>query len=156
MDNRHIDITAEGDEALALALRLVWPNAPGGKATHYKVAFLKETTRYYGTPTSSHVTESVQHPAPAPNERSEDEPVFTLILLWHEERDAVPLPYPLELDEAASFVKGWLKRAPFPAEPDHDGSNGKGWRVFNEAWGHVAGHHYAFAAIQPAWAMYGK
>ena len=32
MDNRLIDVTSEGDRALALAIELIWPNAAGRKA----------------------------------------------------------------------------------------------------------------------------
>lgn len=60
MDNRAIDITTQGTESLALALQLIWDNAPGGKATHYKVVRLREQTRYYGTPATSHHTELVE------------------------------------------------------------------------------------------------
>lgn len=141
-----IDVTSEGDEALGLAIRLAWPGASGGKATHYKAVGLAEKTLYYGEPAHRHST--------TVHELSTGVP--TLILLWHGERDALALPYPLELGDAIQFVAGWLRNAPFGKEPDHDGSNGKGWRVFTEDWGHVAGHHCAILAVQPAWAMYGK
>ena len=35
MDNRHISIQTEGKEALELAMKLLWDNAPDNKATHY-------------------------------------------------------------------------------------------------------------------------
>lgn len=146
MDNRAIDITTQGTESLALALQLIWDNAPGGKATHYKVVRLREQTRYYGTPATSHHTELVEAADGTP----------TLILLWHEERGATALPFPLTRDDAPGFVAGWLKSAEYGREPDHDGSNERGFRVFTDGWGHVAGHHYGIAGVQPVWAMYGK
>ena len=35
MDNRHITIQSEGKEAFELSMKLLFDNAPGGKATHY-------------------------------------------------------------------------------------------------------------------------
>lgn len=146
MDNRAIDITSEGEAALALALRLAWPNAAGGKVSHVKAVNLIEKVTYYGAPTDRHITES----------REAQEGTKTLILLWHEERGSLPLAYPLDIEEAIPFVIGWLKRADRGPQPDHDGDNGKGWRVFTDSWGHVAGHQYTIAAVQPIWAVYGK
>lgn len=68
----------------------------------------------------------------------------------------VRLPYAMNLTAACAFVWHWLETADRGPEPDHDGSNKPGWRVYNEAWGHVAGDWRAFVAIQPVWAMYGK
>lgn len=149
MDNRFIDVVSEGDGALALALRLIWPNVPGGKATHYKMMNLIEKTEYpiRDGKVAHHSTTMVE----------DSRGVSTLILLWSDERDAKELPYPLDLEESIAFVRGWLVHsANYGREPDHDGSNGRGWRVFTEDWGHVAGYHYAIAGVQPAWAMYGK
>lgn len=146
MDNRTIDVTSEGDDALALALRLIWDNAPGKKATHYKVVRLAERTSYFGSPVSSHSTKL----------EKDDTGTQTLILLWSQEKDAQPLPWPMDFDGSLAFVKGWLAHVEPEEEPDHDGHNGPGWRVFTEQWGHVAGHHYAIVGVQHAWAMYGK
>ncbi|MBF5006975.1 hypothetical protein [Diaphorobacter caeni] len=145
MDNRRIDITSEGDDFLAGAIGLAWGNSLL-KATHYKVVNLAEQTRYYGEPTHRHCTENVEDSTGVP----------TMILLWSAERDAVPLPTPMGLGAMTDVVAGWLKDVPRGREPDHDGSNGHGWRVFTEAWGYVFGHHCAIVGIQPAWAMYGK
>ena len=137
MDNRTLDVISEGEEALALALQLVWPNASGGYATAYKVASLIQSGPERGL---------IEKDGGCP----------TLILLWEEERGTLPLAYPHDLKEATRFVFGWLRRADYGPEPDHDGHNQKGFRVFNEQWGHVAGYCYAIVGIQPAWAMYGK
>lgn len=58
--------------------------------------------------------------------------------------------------DATAFAKGWLRDVDMGREPDHDGDNGRGFRVFTEAWGKVAGHTYAICAIEPVWACYGK
>lgn len=58
--------------------------------------------------------------------------------------------------EVSPMVEKWLRGVEYGPEPDHDGTNAKGWRVYNENWGHVAGMWEAFAAIEPAWLMYGK
>lgn len=150
MDNRTIDVTSEGCEGLELALRLIWPSAPGGKATHFKRMRLKRRTQYFPKPNSeeigSHYTQSIEAEDGTP----------TLVLLWHEENGASELPYPMTLEDVVPFVEGWLKAANYGTQPDHDGDNGKGWRVFTEGWGHVADHRYAIVGIQPVWAMYGK
>jgi len=146
MDNRVIDVVSEGDEDLKLAFKLIWPNAPGGKATHYKVVHLREKVRYHGDPTDWHETTYEVCPDGTP----------TLILLWNAESDATSLPYPMDRKQATQFALGWLAQADYGSEPDHDGDNGRGWRVFTNQWGHVAGHSYSIVGLQPAWAMYGK
>lgn len=60
MDNRRIDVVSEGDDSLLLALRLIWPNAAGGKAKHFRVVSLTEKVAYYGEPTNRHHTELKQ------------------------------------------------------------------------------------------------
>ncbi len=80
-----------------------------------------------------------------------------LVLYWsNQSSKAVPLPFPMTLEQAADFAAGWLEHADYGSEPDHDGDNGKGWRLYCEAWGHVDHDAYAFAAVEPVWAMYGK
>lgn len=81
-----------------------------------------------------------------------------LILFWHKDESGLMIPFPAPLDVAAvkPFIEAWLKAADYGPQPDQDGSNGKGWRVYNETWTHVADSHYAFVAIEPVWIMYGK
>jgi hypothetical protein len=146
MDNRSIDIVSEGDEDLALAVKLIWSNAPDAKATHYKVARVTQETSYHGNPTSWHDTRYKEDPKGVP----------TLILLRSAEAGALPLPYPLGRDEAIAFITGWLRQAEFGPEPDHDGDNYPGWHAFTNLWGHVAGHHYGIVGVQPTWSMHGK
>jgi hypothetical protein len=80
-----------------------------------------------------------------------------MVLYWAKSNKMASLPYEMELQDVISFVKGWLnKTKPNSPQPDHDGDNSQGFRIFNEAWGHVFGEWQAFIAIQPIWAMYGK
>jgi hypothetical protein len=80
----------------------------------------------------------------------------TLIFCWAEHKEAIKLPFKMDSKRATDFTVAWLSEVDYGKQPDHDGDNGKGWRVFNEAWGHVGGYWQAFVAIQPQWAMYGK
>lgn len=67
------------------------------------------------------------------------------------------LPYPMQGKALIEFAWHWLETAAdYGRQPDHDGDNEKGWRVYNEAWGHVGSSVYAFVAVAPVWAMYGK
>lgn len=129
MDNRHISVQSEGRVAFDLAFQLLFDNAPGGKASHY-----------------------FEHPEKG------------LVFLWHEESfgifsKASKLPYAMRWKEAADLAWGWLSNQPnekYEEKLDHDGSNGKGFLVYNEYWGHIAEAHYAFLAVKPVWAWYGK
>ena len=71
--------------------------------------------------------------------------------------DATVLPYPMDYNAATDFAWNWWKQARVEEkEPDHDGNNEKGWRIYNEAWTHINGRWEALVAIKPIWAMYGK
>ncbi len=168
MDNFKIDIAAEGDESLAKALSLAFAhNAPGGKATHYSAVKIGESTTFYARQPRAKEDANV-----LPREGGSDVPLcvhssrevkemerghLTLMLLWTDSKDAIPLPFEMDLDETIEFVRGWLKKkGDAGPEPDHDGDNGKGWRVFTDEWGHVGECSYAICGIQATWAMYGK
>ena len=83
-----------------------------------------------------------------------------LVLYWVAPTPKVhgyhPLPSPVPYAEVATFATSWLNSVAFGTEPDHDGDNSRGWRIYNEDWGHVDGLYQAFLAIAPAWAMHGK
>ena len=66
------------------------------------------------------------------------------------------LPAELGADEMLPLIKAWLAKADYGPKPDHDGDSVKGFRLYNEEWGHVDGDWSAFLAVQPVWAMYGK
>lgn len=65
----------------------------------------------------------------------------------------VHLPFTLDAEGAADFAARWLEQASYGPEPDHDGDNGKGWRLY---WGQVASENETMVAVKPNWAMYGK
>lgn len=85
----------------------------------------------------------------------------TLVFYWYtpgqQIGDVIPLAAPHSVEDCAALASIWLARsAEYGPQPDHDGSNGRGWRVFNEMWGHVFGSWAAIVAVAPRWAMYGK
>ena len=87
------------------------------------------------------------------------DPKLGLIFFWSANdgpKDIAKLPFKLDATAAADFAKRWLAEQDYGNEPDHDGDNGRGWRLYNESWGRVGGHTYSFVAVKPAWAMYGK
>lgn len=127
-DNFHIDITSGSKEHFDMAMNIAFSNCPGKKAYRYSIDDQYGLVLYWATDSISDSGLNKSH----------------------------PLPYPMAVEEAINFVWGWLKSAPYGEEPDHDGSNKKGWRVYNESWGHAGGSHYGFVAIQPEWLMYGK
>lgn len=78
------------------------------------------------------------------------------MLYWTFSDNMIPFPGPLDAEQVESMIRAWLAEAPYGLEPDHDGHNTKGWRVYNEAWGHVNTEWQAFVAIEPVWLMHGK
>jgi hypothetical protein len=88
-----------------------------------------------------------------------DHPKAGLILLWSSESNAIKLPVPLKWKEAADLAWAWLGSKTdkeYTEYCDHDGSNGHGFRVYCEDWGHVGGYHYGVLGVVPVWAWYGK
>lgn len=127
MDNFGFDITS--DSHLEEALKIAFKGAPGGKATHFRI----------------------EPPISA------DDGYPRLVLGWNEKmKDSQPLIHTLTAESSVALIEGWLRDQQYGSQPDHDGDNGRGWRVYNESWGHVGHDRYAFVAIEPAWAMYGK
>jgi hypothetical protein len=156
VDNRRIDVVSEGDRALELAIELAMG---GATASHWKIVRMRRQTTYYahgvkaGAPVAADVIPHTHGETLVEDLKAGP----TLILLWSgSEKGAVELPAEIDKTAAVEFVRNWLKRADYGREPDHDGDNGRGFRVFTEDWGHVYGHHYAIFGVQPAWAMYGK
>jgi hypothetical protein len=140
MDNFRFDITARSPEMLKLAL---------------KVAFeLDDDKPYvYGYSMGPAPKESA---SAAGGEWGANKAKARLVLYKYESAKATPLPYKMNFEQALSFVQGWLQNAGYGPQPDHDGSNSKGWRVYNEAWGHVNDDWAGFVAIEPVWALHGK
>lgn len=91
--------------------------------------------------------------------RSEDN---RLILSWYNENNyKQPAKWnafmaPLDPEGVAPMALEWLKGQEYGNEPDTDGHNNKGFRVYNESWGYINSDPYAFVAIEPAWITYGK
>lgn len=88
------------------------------------------------------------------------DPSKGLIFYWATEaanETAIEVPFKMDADAAADFASRWLKdTASYAPEPDHDGDNGKGWRVYTDSWGAVSGEDFSICAVQPCWMMYGK
>lgn len=149
MDNFHIDITSEGKEALDTALKLAMRYT---SATHFAVREAQAGERHEAPEGFKypHMLDWKYGKAPKP---------FRLVLYWsgsENTSDVQPLLFPLTKDNITDFVWSWLSAQDYGREPNHDGHNGKGWRVYCEGWGHVDNHWSAFVAISPTWAMYGK
>lgn len=139
MDNFAFDITARSRVTFDLAMQIATADDKEAKA--YAVI--------------DHVCESNEWTKRDKKKRK------TLVLFWVKDvKDTIPFPHPLKGKALREFCWDWLQHThedgAAGSEPDHDGSNSPGYRIFNEAWGHVASHWQAFAAIQPAWAMHGK
>ncbi len=81
-----------------------------------------------------------------------------LVFFWAktDSPDFVAFPFEMDSDGAADFATRWLDSEDYGIGPDHDGDNGKGWRLYCEGWGHVDDEWQAFVAVSPRWAMYGK
>jgi hypothetical protein len=65
---------------------------------------------------------------------------------------ATKLPFPLTREQAADLIIGWLGQANYGPQPDHDGHNGKGWRLHS---GQIDGEWQTLLAVEPVWAEYG-
>ncbi len=83
-------------------------------------------------------------------------PTHGLVLFWVKTEGINLFPASLDAEGAADMAWRWLKEADYGPEPDHDGSNSRGWRIYNEDWGHVADSYQAICAVQPEWVMHGK
>lgn len=80
-----------------------------------------------------------------------------LVFYWHSDAGTTSLPFKLDAAGAADFARRWLAEQDYGPEPNHDGDNGRGWRLYNESWGRVDDcGSYSFVAVKPEWAMYGK
>lgn len=88
-----------------------------------------------------------------------DPAVPRMVLFWSDfdSKSVIQkLPAPMTAAEAAPFIKSWLATVSAGSQPDHDGDNEVGVRVYNEAWTHIGSWHSAFCAVEPVWLMYGK
>lgn len=69
---------------------------------------------------------------------------------WH------PFTTPIGVELAAPMIESWLTNQDYGPQPDHDGDNGKGFRIYGSSWGWSGVDRLGFISIQPAWAVYGK
>lgn len=140
-DNYRFDMTDDTEQGLRIALDWAFENHRHfpKKATGYKIQ-RAETIR------------SGYKPEPEKGD------VDRLIFYWAADTEptAQIFPFKMNSEGALAFVKSWLAEVEYGPEPDHDGDNKKGYRVYNEAWGHVDNSWAAFVAIEPEWSMYGK
>lgn len=79
------------------------------------------------------------------------------ILFEYAHTEMTPFPTPMAINFVASMIYEWLKTAEYAEEPDHDGDNDRGWRLYKERWGRIDDFgHGSIAAIEPMWIEYGK
>ena len=84
-----------------------------------------------------------------------DENRFILFEFAHNKM--TPFPAPMSIDFVATIAHEWLKTVEYPEEPDHDGHNERGWRLYKENWGRIDKFgHGSLCAIEPMWIEYGK
>jgi hypothetical protein len=142
MDNFHIDITGEGEKSLRKAIKIAFAhNAAGHTALSYEIK----------TMVGAEFDEVLDSLA------SRTAFVFRWVGRTDKDPDTVSnFPFRIDADGAADFAIRWLEQAEFGKEPDQDGDNYRGWRIYTGAWGHVGSDNYAICAVFPAWAMYGK
>lgn len=85
-----------------------------------------------------------------------------LVFYWVQpdgREDVIPLPCEMTVEAVSAFAWAWLESRPdeeYHEELDHDGSNGRGWRVYNEAWNRVGSEWQTSFAVLPVWIWYGK
>lgn len=144
MDNFNISITSEG--SLVSAMRIAF--GAHRKSVGYAIRPMVEGEKYVA-PSGAHPHQMGWKTEPKS---------LRLVFYWAkiDRLDFVEFPFEYDADGAADFADRWLKSVDYGKQPDHDGDNGKGWKLYNEGWGHVDGHWQAFVAVSPRWAMYGK
>ena len=89
---------------------------------------------------------------------NEDAPWQLCLFGWVSDSDkekVTRLPSPMDRKTIIAFVKGWLREQSYLKEPDHDGSNSKGFTVTNGAKDGWASHGLVLT-VEPCWAMHGK
>lgn len=166
-DNFHVEVRGETREHFAYAVKMAFENAPGNKASHY-ITDLPEgecpdcfgrgkQTRWI----SFNDRKSVELECNECGGTGKSAARSVMILFWEKDTvrkvQATKLPFALNAKTAVDFLWSWLENATYPEEPDHDGSNHKGFIVTTgDFWGHIEGSHYTVLAVYPDWQMYGK
>lgn len=162
-DNFKVEVRSSGRDHFDSAVRMAFANAPGGKATHFVSPIAERSCGKCSDGNTGHWIEKeyCEFKCSKCGGTGKRPPHPGMVLLWHEDSiagvKASLLPYPLNVDGAVDFLWRYLESADFGKQPDHDGSNGKGFIVSTgDFWGHVEGSHYAFIGVYPDWQMYGK
>jgi hypothetical protein len=166
-DNFRVEVHSEGRAHFEAAVTLAFANACGGKATHFISPIPVVPCGHCAGGKSGHwkgdckEKEYCQYDCKECGGTGQIASRPGIILLWHEDKiggkDASVLPFPLKQQAAVDFLWHYLETGDFGEQPDHDGSNGKGFIVTTgDFWGHVCSSFYAFMAVYPDWQMYGK
>lgn len=138
-DNSQVIVSGYGGRrAFDLAMELLFADQT---ASHYQVKIIDRSSSAFLDKKVTPLFED-QHPC--------------MIFYWYADKGTTPLPYKMTFKECADLAWGWLQQQDYKDEPDHDGSNSRGWAVFNESWGHVDNSHYAVGAVSPQWIWIGK
>jgi len=140
MDNFCIHVICKGDEALKHAFNLAFSKHKN--AAFYAIRPAETAVNNADVAQSNRPTKSLR-----------------LIFFWCKQegvKDLVPFPFKMDAAACAEFASRWLAEADYGPEPDHDGSNGRGWRLYNESWGHIDEEYSAIIAVAPNWAWFGK
>ncbi len=81
-----------------------------------------------------------------------------MVFSWHESSKGQPLPAPMGREMLIPLILSWLAEQDYGDEPDHDGSNAKGWRL-KAHWELMPDHpgrFYFQFSVQPEWCEYHK
>lgn len=81
-----------------------------------------------------------------------------LVFYWHASGGGNAFVVPHTREMLVPLILSWLAKQDYGDEPDHDGSNGKGWRLkshmeFNNA---IPGSFYVQFYVHPEWMEYHK
>lgn len=149
MDNHIVDIRSQGREPFDHALAIFMGEQMGGyqHATHFSIVAPGTEN-----PDKYNKTEVIHETAP------------TFVLFWSKPStwdfgDVNALPYKMKAKQAGDLIWGWLVERPreeYAEFIDHDGSMGKGFRIWNESWTKVGNSGYGICAVRPIFAWYGK
>lgn len=139
MDNLHFDITGELGSDMESAFMIA---TRGGRRTAVGYKILEKRLEKIARPGRSDIPIQIEK---------------TLVFYWVTAHEVQMLPFELDVKGMIDFTTRWLGvNPPVRPEPDHDGDNGKGFRIWCDSWGHVNSEYQAFVAIKPEWACYGK
>jgi len=96
-----------------------------------------------------------KYPKIAAWEKGTDASGDYLWFLWSPDSNPASqeLIVPISPTSMCPLIEAWLAGAKYPSEPDHDGSNSRGWRISTEG---RAGNWQRAFCIRPEWAEHGK